>query len=274
MSARRTLIIIVAIAIGAIAAVSTVLYVNSAQSRADNNAKLVSVYVIARTIPKSTTGDAAIANGLVKKSAIPKQFFPPTAVVDINAIKGKVTPTDLAAGQVLVDNQFVEPKVANTSFSATNIPAGQVAVTVSVAQASAVAGLIAPGDKVDLMTIIEPVDAQGNPIKGAALARYAHFFYQNVSVIAIGTTAAATQGSTAAAANPGSSLYTFAVPPQAAERIVLASQAGGSGGSGIYMALVPPDNQPVNIQAVNAGTIDGPLPPTLAGPPQLTPYGQ
>ncbi len=269
MSARRTLIIIVAIAIGAVAAVSTVLYVNSVQSRANGNAKMVAVYQIVKDIPAKTTGDTAIAQGLVKKGSIPKQYYPPSAVVDVNEIKGKVAPYELVPGAPLVEKQFVEPKVATTSFSATNIPAGQMAITISLDPTKAVAGLVVPGDKVDLMTVIAPTDREANPPKPANQFKYAHFFYQNVNVIAIGTSAAPKQGETAAPTNPGSGLYTLAVPPEAAERIVMASLGGT-----VYMALVPPDNQPVNIPVVPGGLVDGPNPPTVAQAPQLTPYAQ
>lgn len=269
MSARRTLIIIVAIAIGAVAAVLTLFYVNSVQSRANNNAKLVAVYVVAKPIPKSTTGDNAIGQALVKRASIPKQFYPATAVTDINEIKGKVTPNDLPPGQVLVEKQFVEPKVAQTSFSGTNIPAGQVAVSVAVDPTHAAAGLIVPGDKVDLMADFTLGDKEGNPLKPPDAAKYAHFFYQDVNVIAIGTATAPKQGETQAPTNPGSGIYTLALPPEAAERVLLAQQSGG-----LTLALVPPDNQPVNIPSVQVATIDGPQPPTFASPPQLTPYGQ
>jgi len=264
------MIIIIALALGVVAAVSTVLYVNSAQSRANNNAKLVAVYVINKPIAKGATGDVAISSGAIKRSSIPRQFFPATAVVDLNEIKGKVTPAQLAPGQVLVADQFVEPSVADTSFSGTSIPAGQVAVTVTLPPAQAAAGLIVPGDKVDLMAIIQPTDKSGAPIPPAASTKYAHFFYQNVNVIAIGTAAAPTQGQTTAPAANGtsSSLYTFAVPPEAAERILLASTSGT-----IYAALVPPDNQPVNVPVVSGGAIDS-ANNVVANPPALTPYGQ
>ena len=126
-------------------------------------------------------------------------------------IKGKVAPLDLAAGQILVDDEFVTPAAAQTSFSTTNVPNGQVAITISVSNVQAVAGLIVPGDKVDLMGTFHT----GNPSAdaGTDVGEYEHFFYQNVNVIAIGTTAAPTAGNTGAVTNPGSDLFTFAVPP-------------------------------------------------------------
>jgi len=249
MSARRTLILIVALAIGVVAAVSAVLYLNSVQSRANGNARLVRVYKVSATIPKGTTGDAAIGHNLIVASSIPAKFFPQSAVTDLNEIKGKVAPLDLAAGQILVDNQFVERSVATTSFSTTNVPSGQVAITVSIDQVRGVAGLVVPGDKVDLMGSFQ------NP-SGAS---YEHFFYQNVQVVAIGASAAPTAGTTTPAVNPGGGLFTFAVPPDAAERIVLASAKNS-----IYLALVPPDNAPTAIAPVQDNEVDQ--------APGLTPY--
>ena len=268
MSARRTLILIVALAIGTVAAVSSVLYLNSVQSRANGNARLVRVYKVGSTIQKGTTGDSAISHGWIVASSIPDKFFPQTAVTQLSEIKGKVAPLDLAAGQILVENQFVEPSVAHTSFSTVSVPTGQVAITISVDPVHGVANLIVPGDKVDLMGMFKPTNAGPNSGPNANAnandpnSTYAHFFYQNVNVIAIGAQAAPTAGNTAPVTNPGGGLYTLAVPPEAAERIALAAQQNS-----IYLALVPPDNAPGTINPVNAGQVDN-----QGNNAQLTPY--
>ena len=49
----------------------------------------------------------------------------------------------------------------------------------------------------------------------------------------------------------GNNMITFAVPQDAAERIVWASTSTG----GLYLSLVPPDYQPTGIQPVNAGNV-------------------
>ena len=76
----------------------------------------------------------------------------------------------------------------------------------------AVAGLIVPGDKVDLMGTFTTGTA--NPNSGTTAPSYEHFFYQNVNVIAIRTTAAPTAGNTGAVTNPGSTLFTSRCPPK------------------------------------------------------------
>jgi pilus assembly protein CpaB len=234
VSARRTLIIIVAIGIAAVAAVANVLYLNSVQDRANSHAKLLKVFVVARDVEKGATGESVIASGQVKSGSVPEQYRPATALTDINQIKGKVSLTGLAAGQVIVDGQFVEPIAAQVTFSQ-RIPTGQVAVAVALDGVKAVGGLLVPGDKVDMVVPGSPAAGSG----GEA------FLYQNVNILAIGSTAAPQPGETQAVSAGGGGIITFAVPPVAAEKILLA-------GAGITLVLVPPDNQAVPIAGVDA----------------------
>jgi hypothetical protein len=94
-----------------------------------------------------------------------------------------------------------------------------------------------PGDKVNIMT--KAPDGSQRTL------------YQNVDVLFIGATAAPEAGSTAVVTNPGSNLITFAVPQEAAQRIVFASTSE----AGIYLTLVPPDNQPTNPAPINGGNL-------------------
>ncbi|MHB8665051.1 MAG: Flp pilus assembly protein CpaB [Acidimicrobiales bacterium] len=264
---RRTLIAASALALGLVAAMVALVTVNHARSKANATVTATAVFVVAKTVPAGTTGDAAIAAGLVKSDSIPRKYFPPTAITNLNSIKGKIAPSQLSPGQIIVDNQFVQPDATSVSSSGIVIPTGQVAITISLDPVHSVAGLIVPGDRIDLMSVFSPKPAAGSP--AAPETTYAHFFYQNAEVLAIGTTLAPSAGATKVVANPGSSLYTLAVPAEAAERIVLAAASGN-----LYAALVPPNNKAGSIPAVNAATIDGPQPPAYAQPPTLTPYGK
>ena len=149
---------------------------------------------------------------------------------------------DLSAGQVVVDGMFVEPRAATVSF-AQRIPAGQVAITISVDQMHGVANLVVPGDQVNIL---------------ATAADGERYLFQNVNVLAIGSTPAPQPGETAATttASTGGGLLTFAVPPLAAAKLAIAG--------GIYLTLVPPGNQPIAVPPVNPGNL-------FTGP--LTPYG-
>ncbi|MBW3557743.1 MAG: Flp pilus assembly protein CpaB [Actinobacteria bacterium] len=234
MGSRRTVFVVVAIVLAALAAGTTFLYVRGIEARAFNDTQLVEVFVVAKGVPKGLPGEQAIGE-FVKPSRIPRKFRPATALTDPASINGKVAVTDLSVNTVLVEGQFVDPRQAQVTFSQ-KIPAGQVAITVSVDQVRGVAGLLVPGDKVNILV------ADGGSQR---------VLFQNVNIIAIGTTAAPQAGETAPVANPGSGLITFAVPPEAASRIAFATQQGG----GIYLTLVPIDNQPSPVPPVNAGNL-------------------
>ena len=72
MTPRRTVIIIVAIAIAAVAAVANILYLNGVQDRANNHARLLKVYVVNKDIAKGTAGETAISQGYIKSATFPR----------------------------------------------------------------------------------------------------------------------------------------------------------------------------------------------------------
>lgn len=232
MGNKRTLIAVGALVAALLAAFANYTYLNSVQDRAYKDAERLKVFVVSKDIVKGLPGEQALQEEFVKADEIPREFRPATALTDVNTIRGKVALSNLSGGQVVVEGMFVDPKVAQVTFSQ-RIPAGKVAVTVSVGALEGVGGLLVPGDKVNILVI------------DAAASRRALF--QNVDVLAIGTTAAPQAGETAAAVNPGSNVITFAVPPLAASKIL----AAGS----LYLTLVPPDNQPVEIPPVNPGNL-------------------
>jgi Flp pilus assembly protein CpaB len=124
---------------------------------------------------------------------------------------------------------------------AQRIPAGQVAISIQVDQIRGVANLVVPGDQVNILATAPDGE---------------RYLFQNVNVIAVGSTPAPQPGETTATTTPvsGNGLITFAVPPNAAARISVAN--------GIYLTLVPPGNQPVAVPPVTQGNLfSGPLTP-------------
>lgn len=236
MTPRRTVMLVVAVVVAAIAAFATYAWLNGVQDRAYDDATLVRVYKVAKDIDKGVTGEQALESESVRAGRAPQEFRPGTALTNINVIRGKVALTKLSAGQIVVDGMFVEPRAAQVT-AAQRIPAGQVAVTISADQVAGVAGLLVPGDKVDIM-VSSPTST--------------NMLFQNVNILFIGQTAAPEAGETDVVEPTTSGLITFAVPAAAAQRIVLATKQPGAT---IHMALVPPDNQPVPVPPANPGNL-------------------
>jgi pilus assembly protein CpaB len=238
MRPSRTVIVIAAVAAALLAGTAASAFLSGSDARAYKGATLVKVYKVVKDVPKGFSGDEAIATEKVKVDKIPQEFRPGTALTDVNALRGKVALTNLSANQVLVDGMFVDPRVAQVT-AAQRIPSGQVAVSLTFDQVHAVAGLLVPGDKVNIMINVDGAE---------------HTLYQNVNILYIGTQAAPQAGDTAAVAAPaaGSNLITFAVPQDAANRLAWAFK---NDPSTIHLALVPPDYQPVDITVDNKSNV-------------------
>jgi Flp pilus assembly protein CpaB len=256
VTARRTIILIIALAIGLVAAVSLFSYTSSVDSRAYKGADLVEVFVVKKDITKGMYGDDAISTGYVSAPSspdkIPAKYRPSTALTSLDPIKGKVAITDLPTGVVITDKLVVAPNQVPDGAFSEQIPKGQTAVSVSVDAVHGVGGNLIPGDLVNML-----VKLNSGTVEGESAI---HYLYQNVKILAIGQSTAPTVGDTEAATNPGSDLITFVVTPDAAQRIVYV--ASGDQGS-IWLTQVPKDNEPRPL---------GPITKDNIIPPRLTPY--
>ncbi len=118
MSSRRTLILVAAIVIGALASFLVYGYVSGVQDKAYDDAQRLEVYVVKQTIPKGTYGEEATAAKLIVKDQIPKKFYPPNAIKDPDVdLGGKVAVNDLAVNQVVTTDMFADPATVSSSFS-------------------------------------------------------------------------------------------------------------------------------------------------------------
>lgn len=235
------MILAVAVLVGVVAAFAVWQYVDNAEERAYDNARLLRVYRVDKDVPKGLPGEQAISEDFVERSEIPAKFRPATALADIEEIRGKVALADLSEGQVLVKGMFVDPRQAFVT-TAGRLKNGRVAVTVSMDQIRGVAGLIVPGDKVNVM-VDDPTAYFEGP-RGPT-----QYLYQNVEVIAVGQQAAPEAGATDAPQLVQSGLITLSVPPEAAARLAYVSS------DHIYITLVAPDNVPVDVPPIDGGNL-------------------
>jgi pilus assembly protein CpaB len=274
VSSRRTLILIAAVLVGAIAAYALYTYVGGIEDEANDNAERVKIFKIVQDIPKGTFGDEAFAQGLIEEDVIAKEYRPATAITTPAQIDGLVAISDLPANQVVVSNQFVSQAESLSTFSSL-LKNNEVAITVSIDQVRGVAGLLVPGDFVNML--VTGAAAAEAPTGGAAegqggaevFTQPARYLFQKVQILAVGQTrklepgeTAATNADGTAVSSSSSGMLTFALPALAAQQI--ASVEGGS----FYLTLVPKDYQPAPLPPLD---VNAPLPGETAD--QLTPYG-
>jgi pilus assembly protein CpaB len=192
VSQRRTLILIAAIAIGALASFLVWNYVGGIQDQAYNDAERVKVFLVKAPIPRGTSGQVAQAS--IVEESIPKKFKLANAIVSLDDISGRVAKSDLVPNQVVVSDMFVEatdPEAAS-SFADNLIKIqnkDQTTFTMNVDDVRGVNGLIVPGDYVNIMvqkfseSVAGADDSNGGG--GSVSAEQARFLYQKVQVLAV-----------------------------------------------------------------------------------------
>jgi len=300
-------ILIAAVVVGAISAFLVFNYVNSADDRARGNARQVDVWVIDGEVQQGLSGREAQQQGLLQQKKISADLKPETAINDPSIILDKVAVSNFVKNQVLVDGMFADPVTNQITFAgrlddqcstAANAQTGQpeqcVALTISVDQTKGVAGVIVPGDYVNILvipktfyctsgetttgpegSIVSQLDGGQQPgipsQGGAAMCNPARYLYQKAKVLFVDKTAvpqpgAATSGTgdtSSSASGVNSGLITFELPPIAAQTV--ASVASDE----LYLSLVPQDYTPTPLPKLN------PFPSVLPGedPSNLTPYG-
>jgi len=269
------MILIAAIAVGCIAAFVVLNYVSGVEDRANQDAERVPVLVVRADIPQGVPGEQAVAEGLIVEDEIAREFLPATRITDPDQISGKVALNNLAANQVLVDGMFVDPTTSSIGFGQ-RLEENHVAYTISVDSASAVAGLLVPGDLVDIFASVDTSPTEGgDPASGSnpGFGLDARLLYHQVRILAIGTQAAPQPGEqaaadAAAAAPAASGLITLDLPIDAAQ--LIASVPGT-----LSLALTGPDYQAQPIPRIDINELED-LPGETDARTRfgtLTPYG-
>jgi Flp pilus assembly protein CpaB len=233
--------------------------------------QLVKVLVATGPIAKGTNADAAIATKLISADDRRRADLPAAAVTRNAEIADQVAAVDLSGGEIITTTMFVA-ETDMTGSKGTSLDKGNVAITISVDEAAGVAGLVQPGDSINILAQVTPAEGAGDSssLSGEAgaytLQAPAVYAFQDVKVLAVGQSlgepvAAEGEGEAAAdqPAGGGSGLITVQLPP--AQAALLA----GVRSSNLYLTLNRPDYEPVPVPFQ-------PIVPNLPGEQGVSPY--
>lgn len=258
MSSRRTIILIGAILVGCLAAFLTLNYVRGVEQASNEENQLVEVLVAVGPIPQGSNADEAIAAQRIDLAKRRQADLPVGAIRRDAEIEGMTAVMNLSGGEIITKSMFVAPQDL-TGTKATQIDKGNVAVSIQVDETSGVAGLIQPGDLVNIFvaTTESTVDSgegeaatatTGRPI-GAAYAA----LFQNAKVLGVGQSLGVPVAATDEDGNPVQSapvgnagLITLQLPPEHA--LLLASVRS----QGLFLTLNRPDYEPVPLPLVES----------------------
>ena len=188
----------------------------------------VTVLVAKEDIPKGS----AISPGSIGTQIVPENYVQPQAVTSFDRIADMVTTADISKGEQISLTKLTYAKQAGGGALSGLTPAGKRAVTVLVDNISSVAGMIKPGDYVDVMAALQ-VPVQVAPGKQEGQLGILPLF-QNVLVLAVGqnSSTVSSQGSRYQKKEDESGnaqqnqMITLALAPQEASLIAFVQEQG------------------------------------------------
>ena len=183
---------------------------------------MVTVVIAARDIPaKTKLSEEMLAEATARRDKIPDGI-----ATSIGRVVDKYTTVAIAKGKpIFLTNLTVPQKKETWQFLATRIPPGKRAVTISVDEIASVAGMVMPGDYVDLvgMVSIPTADSSSKTTSGMTTLP----LFQNILVLAVGQNLnPAPSVTTKQEGGVQTNTVTLALSPQEASIIAFISEQG------------------------------------------------
>lgn len=186
LSKSRRRLLIVAVMIGMFSAALMFLYVNQVESAVTDAAgQPVEIVMAATNISRGTV----LQRNHVSTKMVPSSYLPPNPLYpnDLNLFIGQTTSVNIESGAMILTSDFVT-EVQSNKLSM-RIPPDQRAFTLAVDGISGIAGLLAPGDRVDLIYTLpvstdeEVIEEDGKRGEGYVTMT----LVQNVTLLAVGS---------------------------------------------------------------------------------------
>jgi pilus assembly protein CpaB len=257
---RRLVAIFAAALVALLGVAAVLLYAHGADARAVASQQPVNVYVVKSVVPAGTTLKDAVQNGLIIKTSVAEKGRPTGALAGVDGGNGGLYAlTDIQPGEYVLSNRFgVKP----VGTKAIEVPAGEVAVSIALADPARVGTFLTPGSKVVLFDTFTPDAATGSSSSSSSsgstqtAAKRTRVLLDDVLVIAMGEAsltpaapASGQDGSSSSSAPPvKGALMTVALTPADAVRLVHGIQTGN-----LYAALRGTDAK-VNLAQVVTST--------------------
>lgn len=149
----KVIVIVVALALGGVAAVLAAKYVSSARTQVAADSKPVEVLVAQEDIPRGLSSEELIAKKMIAIEEVPQRFVAAGAISSARAIEGQVLSAPLSQGEQVTVSRFAVPSAAGLAYS---IPKEQIAIAIPVDEVKGISGLVRPGDHVAVFATFAP----------------------------------------------------------------------------------------------------------------------
>ncbi len=220
---RRIIAIVAALVVALLGVVGVVVYAQAADGRAVEGQAAQTVFIAKAEVPMGTTAAAAVNQQLMVQEKVVAKGVPQGALKTVTPDIAKLVATSsIHPGEMILASRFgALPSIAKTQA----IPAGKIAITVTLTDPQRIAPLLTPQSHIVLF------DTLGKSGGTAATAQVTRILLADVEVIGVGDQTA--QPAPSPSADAGSpkpagnvALVTVAVSPADAQLLVHAVQTG------------------------------------------------
>jgi pilus assembly protein CpaB len=219
---RRIIAIVAALVVALLGAVGVVVYAQAADGRAVQGQATQTVFIAKAAVPMGTTAADAVNQQLMVPEKVVSKGVPQGALTAVSADIAKLVATSsILPGEIILTSRFgALPSTGNTQV----IPAGKIAITVSLTDPQRIAPLLTPQSHI---IIFDTVGVKSGAT--ATSSQVTRILLPDVEVIGVGSqTAQPAPTATAGAQQPAGNgaLVTVALSPTDAELLVHAVQTG------------------------------------------------
>ena len=216
---RRKILLPLAALIAAVGTLMVFLYVQGAESRADDRYDAVKVLRAVKQINPGEKFDDAARESKFQLQSVPRDELLDGSQDDLTSLSGSVATQPIYPGEQITDKKWGDTAVAASDLT---IPKGMMAISVNLTDPGRVAGFVNPGSEVSVFVA-------GNRTGDGA--PYARMLLPRVQVLGIGATGATTSTKTNKDGEQTTeeiprTLMTLAVAQEDAQRVLYAASNG------------------------------------------------
>jgi pilus assembly protein CpaB len=206
-------LLVLAVFFGGVAAYVAAGWLKTSSRQAQHTAQQTVLTTPVVVAAKDIAPGSSLEASLLKVVQWPQDAKVEGAMLDPEQLRGRVTRTSLAPGEVILESKLA-PKGAPGGLAGIIQP-DRRAVTVKVDEASGVAGFVLPGNRVDVLVTISRSEFKDDPVTQVVL--------QNLPVLGIGQDIESHRGGEKPKVVP---TVTLEVTPEESEKLALAAKEG------------------------------------------------
>lgn len=216
---RRRVLLVAAVVVALLGTALVFLYVQSADTRAQEQYDTVEVLRAVAPIDAGESIDQAAANGKLALEPVTRADQLPTAQTSIEGLTGLVATVPIYPGEQIISEKFGAQAEATSPLQ---IPRGQLAVSINLTDPARVAGFVNPGSQVAVFLTGTDIGT------GQSFTR---ILLPRVTVLGVGSTTPTTTTTTTAEGAQTTeqlprTLMTLAVDQADAQKVLFASSNG------------------------------------------------